>query len=145
MFFQFSHLWNTQRRFFGLLLRCGYADNSWEFWILILVFIFLKYCFFLCSSLMRFFVVQVFFIFQDSVWLVKKTWCVHCCSIHPFYWVSHHLRGDLRCGDFCPKKIVVTVLAVFLSFWYWLPDITWVFIKLKDNCLFGVDNVLFIY
>ena len=26
-----------------------------------------------------------FFIFQDSVWLVKHSWLVHCCSIHQFY------------------------------------------------------------
>ena len=47
--------------------------------LLILVFMFLKYVFFLCSSLMRFIVVQFFFL-QDSVWLVKKSWWVHCCS-----------------------------------------------------------------
>ena len=25
--------------------------------------------------------------------------------------------ANLRCGGFCKKKVVVTVLAVFLSFW----------------------------
>ena len=30
-------------------------------------------CHFLCSSLMRFFCGTSFFIFQDSVWLVKKS------------------------------------------------------------------------
>ena len=33
---------------------------------------------------------------------------------------------------FCPKKIVLTVLPVFFSFWSWLPDITWVFTNLKE-------------
>ena len=27
----------------------------------------------------------IFFNFQDTVWLVKPSWCVHCCSIHQFY------------------------------------------------------------
>ena len=26
-------------------------------------------------------------------------------------------EADLRCGDFLSEKVVVTVLAVFLSFW----------------------------
>ena len=30
-------------------------------------------CFFLCSSFMLFFVVQVFFIFEDSVWQLKSS------------------------------------------------------------------------
>ena len=45
-FLQFWHLWNTQRYFFELLLRCGYAGGSWEFWILVLVFMLLKNFFF---------------------------------------------------------------------------------------------------
>ena len=35
-----------QRRFLGFLMRCGYADDPWEFWVLSLVFVFLKYVFF---------------------------------------------------------------------------------------------------
>ena len=31
-------------------------------------------------------------------------------------------EANLRCGDFLFEK-VVTVLAVFLSFWFGLPDI----------------------
>ena len=37
---------------------------------------------------------------------------------------------------FSPKTVVVTVLAVFLSFWYWLLDITWFFFNLKDRAAF---------
>ena len=207
---------------------------------------------------MRFFVVHFFFIFQDSVWLVKKSWCVHCCSIHRFYWPSDRCRrgfalwwffvrkklssqigsfhwllvlatecflsfdifeihsdnfmgcyyllglltvhgstkflnlvlcfwnmsffvfipdaifcstiffsyfrtlcgwlshfdafiivpfiryiafvvvaeANLRCGDSLSEKVFVTVLAVFLSFWSWLPHIPWVFINLKDSAAF---------
>ena len=42
-------------------------------------------------------------------------------------------EANLRWGDFLFQKIVVTVLAVFLSFWSWLPDIIWVFTNLKDS------------
>ena len=59
--------------FFGLLMRCGYAGCSWEFWGLDFGVYFSEICLFLCSSLMQFFVVQFFFIFQDSVWLIKKS------------------------------------------------------------------------
>ena len=43
---------------FGLLMRCGYADCSWEFWGLDFGVYVSEICLFLCSSLMRFFVVQ---------------------------------------------------------------------------------------
>ena len=53
-------------------MLCGYADGSCEFWPLILVIVFLNYVSFvyiihaiLCST--------SFFIFQDSVWLVRKS------------------------------------------------------------------------
>ena len=61
-----------------------YADVSWEFWVLILVFVFLKYDFFV-FILFAIFCGTNFFIFQNSVCLVKKSRCVHCCSIHRFY------------------------------------------------------------
>ena len=44
---------------------------------------------------------------------------------------------------FCPK-IVVTVLAVFLSFWSWLSDIPWVFISLKNRAAFLGSIMLFL-
>ena len=51
-------------------------------------------------------------------------------------------EASLRCGDFFPKK-VVTVLAVFLSFWSWLPDIPCFHKFEKQSCFFGVDNAFF--
>ena len=51
---------------------------------------------------------------------------------------------NLRCGDFfLPKKVVVTVLAVFLSFWSRLPDIPCFHNFERQSCLFGVDNAFF--
>ena len=89
---QFWHLWNTQRCFFGFLMRCGYADCSWDFWVLDFGIYVSEICHFLCSSLMRLFVVNIFSFFR-SVWLVKKSWCVHCCSNHRFYWLSDRCRS----------------------------------------------------
>ena len=43
---------------------------------------------------------------------------------------------------FCPKKIV-TVLAVFLSFWSWLTDFPCFHKFERQSCLFGVDNAFF--
>ena len=60
---QFWHLWNRERRFF--LMRCGYAEDSWEFWILILVFVFLKY-FFFCVHLWCDFLWYNFFHFSGQ-------------------------------------------------------------------------------
>ena len=48
----------------------------------------------LCSSLMRFFVVQIFFISEDSVWLVKSSLCVHCCFIRQIYWLGDSCRSE---------------------------------------------------
>ena len=73
-------------------------------------------CLFLCSSLMRFLWYK-FFIFQDCVWLVKK---LMMCSmlLHSSILLTKRSLQKRICAVmvFCPKK-VVTVLAVFLSFW----------------------------
>ena len=75
---------------------------------------FLKYVFFLCSSLMRIFVVKISFIF--------RTVCGHL----DLFFVALSLNSTglaivaeayLCSGVFCAKKIVITVLAVFFSFW----------------------------
>ena len=67
-FFSF-HNFEMHSDAFFLLMRCGSADGSWEFWVLILVFMFLKYVFFV-FILDAIFCGKSFFIFQDSVWLV---------------------------------------------------------------------------
>ena len=76
-----------------------------------------------------------FFIFQDTVWLVKSSWCVHCCLIHQVSWFSDRCRSEFALWWFFVRKSGVTVLAVF-SFWSWLPDIPLVFINLKDSAAF---------
>ena len=39
-----------------------------------------------------------FCLYQDVVWLVKSSWCVSCCSIHHFYWVSDRCRSKRTCA-----------------------------------------------
>ena len=70
------------------------------------------------------------------MWLVQPSCSVNCCSLHQFYLLVVGAEANLRCGVFFSKKIVVTVLAVFLSFCSWLPDLPWVFISLKDRASF---------
>ena len=52
-------------------------------------------------------------------------------------------EANLRCGDFLSENFVVTVLAVFLSFLSWLPDISSFHKFERQSCLFGVDNAFF--
>ena len=71
-FFSFDIFEIRSAGFFGFLMRCGYADCSWDFWVLdfgiyvseICLFSFHPSCDFCGTN---------FFIFQDSVWLVKKS------------------------------------------------------------------------
>ena len=44
-------------------MRCGHADGSWEYSFFNFAIYFSEIFLFLCSSLMRFFVVQIFFHF----------------------------------------------------------------------------------
>ena len=108
----------------------------WSTKFLILAFMFLKYAILWVYPWCDFCGTN-FFIFQGIVWLVKSSWCVHCCSIHQFYCVSDCCWCEFGLWwFFVRKKIVVTVLAVFLSFCSWLSVITWVFKNLKKWAAF---------
>ena len=48
----------------NVLMRCGYADCSWDFWVLDFGIYVSEICLFLCSFLMRSFVVQIFSFFR---------------------------------------------------------------------------------
>ena len=89
-----------------------------------LVFVFLNYVFF-CVHPWCDFLWYKFFIFQDSVWLVKKFWCVHCCSIYQFYWLSYRCRWICSVVNFCHKLVVST------SFWSWILNASSVSTSLK--------------
>ena len=110
--------------FFGLLMRFG-VHGSTRF--LILVFMFLKY------------------VFSTTVWLVKKSWRVHCCSNHRFYWLNDRCRSgfalwwSLSEGS-CRHKLVVST-----SFWSWLLNVSWVLTSLKYTAtFFGGVNALWV-
>ena len=83
------------------------------------------------------FCVTNFFIFQDIVWLVKPSWCVHYCSIHQFYWVSDRCRsGFAPWSFFIPKKNCRHKLVVSTSVWSRLLNVYSVLTSLKYAALF---------
>ena len=61
-----------------------------SFWFLFLCFWNMSFFVFILDAI---FCGTNFFFFQDSVWLVKKSWWVRCCSNHQFYWVSDRCRS----------------------------------------------------
>ena len=132
MFLQFWHLWNTQRRFLGLLIRCGVHESTR---FLILVFIFLNYDFFV-FVLYAIFCGTIFFILQDTVLLVKKSWWVHCCSNHRFYWLSDCCGSGFLLWWSLSERICRHKLVVSTSFWSWLLNVSSVLTSLKTTATF---------
>ena len=59
--------------FFGLLMRFEYTDGSLEFWVFDFGIYVSEICLFFVFILDALFYGTFFFIFQDSVWLVKKS------------------------------------------------------------------------
>ena len=112
-----------------------FVNALWVCWLLMGFLDFGNYvsetCLFLCSSFVRFFVVQFFFIFEDSVWLVKKSWCVHCCSIHRFYWLGDRCRSEFAMWWFLSENSCRHKLVVSTSFWSWLLNVSSVLTSLK--------------
>ena len=112
-------------------MRCGYADGSWEFWVLILVFMFLKYVLFV-FILDAIFCGTNFFIFQDSV-------CGYFRNLDVFNNVQFInsaglaiiAEADLRCGEFSSEKNCRHKLVVFTSFWNWLLNVSSILTYLK--------------
>ena len=82
-----------------------------------------------------------FFIFQDIVWLVKLSWCVHCCSVQQLHWVSY------RCGSefelwwfFVRKKLSSQYWQFFFLFGLGFQTILELSQNWKSELLFWVDN-----
>ena len=101
---------------------------------------------FLCLFLMRSFVVQVFFVFQDIVWLVKSFWCVHCCSIHQLNWVGCRCRSEFALWWFFVRKSCRHSTGSF-SFFLVLTTRHSLSVRTfeRQRCFFGVDNALFYF
>ena len=80
------------------------------------------------------------------MWLVKSSWCVQCCSIHQFYWVSDRCRsGFALWWFFFSEKSCRYKLVVFTSFWSWLVNVSSILTSLKYTAtFFGVVNALWV-
>ena len=86
---------------------------------------------FLCSSLMRLFVVQGFSFFRTVCGYFK---ILDVFIVVPFiipYGVATVAEADLRCGEFLSEKNCRHKLVVSTSFWYWLLNASSVLTSLK--------------
>ena len=111
-----------------ILLTVHDSDSS-SFWFWSVS----EICRFLCLPLMRSFVVQFF---EDLMWLVKSSWCVHCCSNHQFYCVSDRCRSEFALWWFFVRKKLSSKYWQFF-FLFGLDYQTFlVFINLKDRAAF---------
>ena len=95
--------------FFVVLVRCGFADRSWEYYVFDFGLYVSEICHFLCLSLMRSFVVQIFSFSRTLCGLLSH---LDVFIVVPFL-ISTGLaivaEADMRCGDFFfRKKVVVT-------------------------------------
>ena len=116
----------------------------WTSGFRILIFLFLKYVFFV-FILDAIFCGTYFFIFQDIVWLVKKFWWVDCCSNHQFYLISDRCRGGFALGDFFSEESCRQKLVVSTSFWSWLLNASSVLTSLKwAVLLFWFPNMFWV-
>ena len=125
-------------------MRCGYADGSWQFWVLILFFMFLKYVFFVfildetfCGTGFSFFrtvcgYLRILDVLIDVPFII-------------LYGVATVAEADLRCGEFLSEKNCRHKLVVSTSFWYWLLNVSSVLTSLKYTAtIFWIVNALWI-
>ena len=130
-------------------LICWLVNALWVCWLfmgfldfgvyvseILLFFVFVLDTIFCCTN---------FFIFQDSVWLVKKSWWVQCCSNHQFHWVSDRCRSGFVLWRFLSQESCRHKLVVSTSFWSWLLNVPSVLTSLKYTAtVFLVDNTLWV-
>ena len=113
-----------------------------HFWIWCLCFWNMQFFVFILDAV---FYGTNFFIFQDSVWPVKRSWCFHCCSIHQFYWVSDRCRSRFALWWFLSEKSCRHKLVVSNSFWSWLLNVSSILTSLKYTAtIFWVVNALWV-
>ena len=91
-------------------LRFWFIFALWVCWLImgLLRFGFWYFCFwnmsFFVFILNAIFCGTNFFSFQDSVWVVKKSWWVHRCSNHQYYWVSDRCRSGFALRWFFVRR-----------------------------------------
>ena len=59
-----------------------------------------------------------------TVWLVKKSWSVHCCSIHRFYWRSDRCRSGFALWLFFVRKKMSSQIGSSTGFWSWILNVS---------------------
>ena len=100
---------------------------------------------FLCSSLMRLFVVQGFSCFRTVCGYLRN---LDVFIVVPFinsYGSEIVAEADLHCGEFFSKKSCRHKLVVSLSFWYWLLNVSSVLTSLKNTAtVIWVVNALWV-
>ena len=100
---------------------------------------------FLCSSLMRLFVVQCFSFFRTVCGYLRN---LDVFIVVPFinsYGLAIVAEANLHCGEFFSEKNCRHKLVVSLSFWYWLLNVSSVLTSLKFAAtIFWVVNALWV-
>ena len=100
---------------------------------------------FLCSSLIRLFMVQGFSFFRTVCGYLRN---LDVFIVVPFinsYRVATVAVADFRCGDFLSEKSCRHKLVVSTSFWYWLLNVSSVLTSLKYTAtIFWIFNALWI-
>ena len=100
---------------------------------------------FLCSSLMRLFVVQGFSFFRTVCGYLRYLDVFIVFPFINYYGVATAAEADLRCGEFLSEKSCRHKLVVSTSFWYWLLNVSSFFTSLKYTAtLFWFVNALWI-
>ena len=95
------------------------VNALWVYWqfMRVLSFWFWSWCFwnmsFFVFILDAIFCGTNFFIFQNSVWIVKKSWCVHRCSNPQFYWFSDRCRSGFALWWFFVRKKLSSQIGSF--------------------------------
>ena len=100
---------------------------------------------FLCSSLMRLFVVQGFSFFRTVCGYLRN---FDVFIVVPFIdstGLAIVAEADLRCGEFSSEKSCRHKLVVSTSFWHWLLNVSSALTSLKNTAtLFWVVIALWV-
>ena len=125
-------------------MLCGYNEGSLENWVFDFSFYDPEICLFCVHPRCDFLWYEIF-VFQDSVWLVKTSWCVNYSSIHQFYWVSDHRGSGFVLWWIFVRHKKCHKLVVSTSFWSWLLNVSSVLTSLKITAThFWVDIALWV-
>ena len=73
------------------------------------------------------------------MWLVKSSWCLHCCSSHKFTGLAIVAEATLHCGDFLFEKNCRHTTGNFSFFLVYTTRHSLNFLEFeRQSCLFGL-------